>query len=122
MKKIIPFLIILASCAKQSANRPSDVSVPYAGIYNSISGDTAFVSKGEGIYTIIRLSKTVSRASVTFDSVIVFQDMTLSDNETVALFDRHNISIGTGKFVNNHLTFSFDLSPSRYKYQFDGIK
>ncbi len=120
MKKLIPILLILASCAKQSVTNNEVIQPSYSGIYNSIDGDTAYVEKGNGIYTQIRWASMGNGAKITFDSVMVNDNLSLSDNETVLYFENSS-SIGTGLFSNNTLSFTFTLGRGG-QVIFNGIK
>lgn len=113
MKKLIPFLLILFaySCKKETTNQKPVVIVDplYIGTYNSIDGDTAYVEKGNGTYTQIRWAALgATTAKIVFDSVVVAENQSLTDNEIVWYFEP-STSIGTGYFNNNTLVFKFTL-------------
>jgi len=111
MKRIIPILVIIASCSKAPVQRPIE-TVPfqlYLGTYTSVTGDTAIVNKTEDS-TIISIywAANGNRAKITFDSVRILPNYTFTDNETVT-YQGLNKAIGSGKFVNNSVDFKFTL-------------
>jgi len=114
MKKIIPILVVIASCSKASVQRPTVTPPyqPYLGTYTSIHGDTAIVNKTEDS-TIISIywAGLGNQAKITFDSVKVLPTQTFTDNETVYYYGNRN-SIGSGKFLNNTLDFKFTMNGS----------
>lgn len=114
MKRIIPLLIVIASCSKQSVQRPNATPTyqPYLGTYTSIRGDTAIVNKTEDSAIIsIYWAAIGNQAKITFDSVRILPNQTFTDNETVDYFGNRS-SIGSGKFLNNTLDFKFTMNGS----------
>lgn len=111
MKKIIPILIVIASCSKADVGRPSETVPykPYLGTYISVGNDTVIVSKTEDS-TIISIywAAVGHQAKITFDSVRILPNYTFTDNETVT-YQGLNKSIGTGKFVDNTVDFKFSI-------------
>ncbi len=115
-------IMLCISCNKQSTSSSQfrNPAAEYVGIYNSINGDSVWVSTVDDNYVKIIWSADPS-IKIMFDSVKVNTDLTFTDNETVEYFGL-NHSIGSGKFVNNKLDFSFTLLPSNGDVIFSGIK
>lgn len=113
MKRIIPLLIVIASCSKQSVQRPNVTPPyqPYLGVYNSTNGAITEVTKTEDSTLIVIHWKALNGADITFDSVRISPNQTFTDNETVDYFGNRN-SIGSGKFLNNILDFKFTMNGS----------
>lgn len=110
MKTILFATLIITTilgCTKgNNTDEPKDIY----GMYNSISGDTAFVSIN-GSYSKIEWSPIHSPHRFVFDSVIVNADLSFTDNE-VCDYGKGTFfykSIGVGVFGTNAMTLHFNL-------------
>lgn len=108
----------MVGCEKQG--RLLDEVPDYVGKYLSVTGDTLYVSEGEGIYTKFQYSpKNEPIHAILFDSVKVHTDNTFTDNEQVYLFGYYQ-NVGTGNFGTNTVYFNFNVGGGTLIY--NGIK
>lgn len=122
MKTVLSIIlsIFILSCGKDTPTPNSPTITPdYVGTYNSLSGDTAYVT--EGLADIINIRWAArSGTSVLFDSVKIAADLTFTDNELVE-FGTIRHSLGTGYFLPNTVYFKFVLD-NNAQIIFNGIK
>lgn len=113
--------IFLASCTKdlREGEIPS-----YMGTYDDGIGNSAIVS-GNGGYTKIDWERSGGLVPYVFDSVVVNQDWTFTDNESVTIqwplpATTTFKSVGVGHFATNTLSFIFVCNGATIT--FNGIK
>jgi hypothetical protein len=124
MKNFFLILIIASSiiaCKKEEPTQREPEVPGYFWEFNNNNGDTAFVYSTSGIaYTTVRWESIGDVSSITFDSVRINADSSITVNQKVQ-YNGTRSAIGTGIIGNNQLTFHFTLDGFQHVI-FTGIK
>ena len=122
MKQILIILLLgltITSCSKKD-NLPANIVQPYLGTYVSSNADTAYITSTSETYTRFYWCSN-GGAKISFDSVIVSTDNSVTVNQWVFYNSRWEPVIGVGGFGTNTLQFQFVIDGNQF-VNFNGVK